>query len=83
MNTLHLRCWDYQSSPAFNETMSDIDVPEEVLNQAVENFGNFLSKEMSEMVETATPEDSAQLETDGKRTNNVLLSGISLKQAAT
>ena len=28
------------------------------------------------MVETATPEDLARLETDGKRTNNVLLSGI-------
>ena len=84
MNTVHLLCWDYQSSPAFNETMSDIDVPEEVLNKAVENFGNFLSKEMSEeVVEMATPEDLARLETDGKRTNNVLLSGISLKQTAT
>ena len=38
---------------------------------------------MSEMVETATLEDSAQLETDGKRTSNVLLSEISVKQAAT
>ena len=54
-----------------------IDVPDNVVHQAVENFGNFLSKEeMSEMVETATPEDLVRLETDGKRTNNVLLSGI-------
>ena len=30
----------------------DIDVPEDVFHQAVENFGNFLSKEeMSDMVE--------------------------------
>ena len=28
------------------------------------------------MVETAIPEDLAWLETDGKRTNSVLLSGI-------
>ena len=62
----------------------DIHVPADVVHQAVENFGNFLSKEeMSEMVETATPEDLARLETDGKRTNNVLLSGISLEQAST
>ena len=55
----------------------DIDVTEDVVHQAVKNFGNFLSKEeMFEMVETATPEDLACLETDGKRTNNVLLSGI-------
>ena len=54
----------------------DIDVPEDVVHQAVEDFGNFLSKEMSEMVETATPEDLARLETYSKRTNNVLLSGI-------
>ena len=55
----------------------DIDVPKDVVHQTVENFGNFLSKEeMSEMVETATPEDLAPLETDGKQTDNVLLSGI-------
>ena len=53
----------------------DIDVPEDVVYQAVENLGNFLSKEMSEMVGTATPEDLARLETDGKRTNHILLSG--------
>ena len=42
----------------------DIDVPEDVVHQAVANFGNFLSKEeMSEMV--ATPEDLARLETVG------------------
>ena len=86
-NTLHLRCWDCQSSPAFNETVFasststssqwDIDVSDDVVHQAVKNFGNFLSKEkMSETVETATPEDLARLETDGKHTNNVLLSGI-------
>ena len=53
----------------------DIDVPDDVVLQAVENFGNFLSKEeKSETVETATPEDLARLDTDGKQTNNVLLS---------
>ena len=55
----------------------DIDVPEDVVHQTVENSGNFLSKkEASEMVEAATPEDLASLKTDGKRNNNVLLSGI-------
>ena len=65
------------ASSTSTSSQLDIDVPEDVVHQAVENFGNFLSKEeMSEMVETATPEDLARLETDGKRTNNVLLSGI-------
>ena len=37
----------------------------------------FLSKEEKyEMVEKAAPEDLARLEKDGKRTNNVLFSGI-------
>ena len=55
----------------------DIHVPAYVVHQAVEDFGNFLSKEeMSEVGETATPEDLVRVETDGKRTNNVFLSGI-------
>ena len=35
------------------------------------------------MVEKAAPEDLARLETDSKRTNNVLFSEISLDQAPT
>ena len=86
INTLHLRCWDCQSflpstkpclRPQLQLQVSGTLMFRGCRPPSRREFWQFPSKEeMSEMVETATPENLARLETDGKWTNNVLLSGI-------